>query len=226
MAPRRKPAPAETPPTTPLHLVLWNENADLAEACLRHPFVQGMAKGTLDREAFKRYVAQDVFFLDAFWRAYALAAARITGDRERARAFHRLMGGVLDELRLHEEYARTLGIDLRAIAPYPQVQAYTDFLLRTAWHAGPAEAVAAMTPCMRLYAWLGKRLRVDLRKGHPYARWIETYSGAGFEALARELEGLLDRLAEDRAPVRDAYRYALQCEVEFFSAPLGTVKRS
>jgi thiaminase (transcriptional activator TenA) len=217
MAARRR----EEPPRTALHLVLWNENADLAEACLRHPFVKGMGDGTLDREAFKRYVAQDVFFLDAFFRAYALAAARITGDPERARAFHRLMGGTLEETRLHEEYSRSLGIDLKAIRPYPCVQAYTDFLLRTAWHEGPGETVAAMTPCMRLYAWLGKALRPSLRKGHPYARWIETYSAAGFEALAAELEGLVDRLAADSRVTRDTYRYALQCEVEFFTAPLG-----
>ena len=211
----------EAPPRTALHLVLWNESADLAEACLRHPFVRGMADGSLAPAAFRRYVAQDVFFLDAFWRAYALAAARITGDPERARAFHRLMGGVLEEIRLHEGYAKGLGIDIRRVKPYPCVQAYTDFLLRTAWHDGPGETVAAMTPCMRLYSWLGKRLRVDLRPGHPYAKWIETYSSAGFEALARELESLLDRLADDRPAIHDAYRYAMQCEVEFFTAPLG-----
>lgn len=204
-----------------LHHRLWNENLDLAEACLRHPFVRGLADGSLGRDAFKRYVAQDVFFLDAFFRAYALAAARVTGDPDRARALHRLMGGVLDELRLHEEYAASLGIDIRAVRPYPCVQAYTDFLLRTAWYDGPGETVAAMTPCMRLYAWLGKALKPELRPGHPFARWIETYSSPGFEALARELEGLVDRLSADAPPVHDAYRYALQCEVEFFTAPMG-----
>ena len=211
----------EAPPRTPLHLVLWNENADLAEACLRHPFVRKMADGSLAKAAFRRYVAQDVFFLDAFFRAYALAAARITGDPERARAFHRLMGGALDEMRLHEEYARGLGIDLGRIRPYPCVQAYTDFLLRTAWHEGPGETVAAMTPCMRLYAWLGKALRPSLREGHPYARWIETYAAPGFEALAAELEDLVDLLSPDGRETRDIYRYALQCEVEFFTAPLA-----
>ncbi len=210
----------EEPPKALLHQVLWNENADLAEACLRHPFVRGMADGTLAKEAFRRYVAQDVFFLDAFFRAYALAAARITGDPERARAFHRLMGGALDEMRLHEEYSRGLGIDLHRIRPYPCVQAYTDFLLRTAWHEGPGETVAAMTPCMRLYAWLGKALRPSLRKNHPYARWIETYSTPGFEALAAELESLVDGISGDGQAIHDTYRYALQCEVEFFTAPL------
>lgn len=216
MAARRR----ETPPKPLLHQVLWNENADLAAACLGHPFVKSMGDGTLDPAAFRRYVAQDVFFLDAFFRAYALAAARITGDRERARAFHRLMGGVIEELRLHEELSRKLGIDLRRIQPYPCVQAYTDFLLRTAWHDGPGETVAAMTPCMRLYSWLGRALKPSLRRGHPFARWIETYMSDDFEALARELESLLDRLADDRQTIHDTYRYALQCEVDFFTAPM------
>jgi thiaminase/transcriptional activator TenA len=73
---------------------------------------------------------------------------------------------------------------------------------------------------MRLYAWLGKALRPSLRKGHPYARWIETYGSREFEALAAELESLVDRLADDGPTIRDTYRYALQCEVEFFTAPL------
>ena len=59
-----------------LHDTLWQENAEIAVACLRHPFVRGLAEGSLDSVIFRRYVAQDAFFLHAFARAYALAAAR------------------------------------------------------------------------------------------------------------------------------------------------------
>jgi thiaminase/transcriptional activator TenA len=31
---------------------LWQSNQDLAQACLEHPFVQGIASGTLDRAKF------------------------------------------------------------------------------------------------------------------------------------------------------------------------------
>ena len=58
-----------------LHDILWHQNAPLANECLHHPFVRGLADGTLEPETFKRYVAQDAFFLNAFARAYAFAAA-------------------------------------------------------------------------------------------------------------------------------------------------------
>src|SRR5262245_59946220 len=63
-----------------LHEILWQQNVRLAEACLHHHFVPGLADGTLEPEAFRRYVAQDAFFLNAFARAYALAAARSHED--------------------------------------------------------------------------------------------------------------------------------------------------
>jgi thiaminase/transcriptional activator TenA len=83
---------------------LWESNQDLAQACLEHPFVQGIATGTLDRVKFAYYVGQDAFFLEAFARAYSLAAAKAP-DWEGFNTFHSLAGGVLQELRLHEGYA-------------------------------------------------------------------------------------------------------------------------
>ena len=31
-----------------LHEILWQQNVRLAEVCLHHPFVRGLADGTLD----------------------------------------------------------------------------------------------------------------------------------------------------------------------------------
>lgn len=202
-----------------LHQTLWQSNADLAQACLNHPFVRGLADGSLDPEAFRRYVSQDAFYLRAFLRAYAIAAAK-SETLEQARQYHRLMGGVFYELTLHAGYAERLHIDLARVKPWPSTLAYTDFLLRTAWHGTPGEIAAAMTPCMRLYAFLGQELAKGGLSKHAYADWIATYSGDEVESLAAELESLLDAVAEDTPTIRDAYRYAMQCELSFFSAPL------
>mgnify|MGYP000403853477 CR=1 FL=1 len=40
------------------------------------------------------------------------------------------------------------------------------------------------------------------------------------EALAAELESLLDQLAEGTHSVSQSYRYAMRCELDFFSASL------
>ena len=203
-----------------LHVELWKANQDLSRACLDHPFVRGIADGTLDERVFKSYVAQDAFFLRAFARAYAIAAAR-SETIEAVTDFHALLGGVLEELKLHAAYAQELGIDLVGAEPYSATTAYTDFLLATAWHGSLGETVAAMTPCMRLYAYLGTELARGGIPDHAYRDWIATYSGAEFGALTERLEALLDQLAEDTPPIRDAYRYAMQCELAFFGAPLS-----
>lgn len=203
--------------TTGLAATLWAANADLAQACLDDPFVRGLADGSLPIDSFRAYVAQDASFLEAFARAYALALAH-SPDRHGLEQFHALIGGVLEELRLHAAYAARWQVDLATAAPAPATRAYTDFLLATASLHGVGETCAAMTPCMRLYAYLGQQLAAAPRRGSPYQEWIDTYAAPDFEALAAALEALLDRYAGDTSVVRDAYRRAMQLELAFFQA--------
>ena len=42
------------------------------------------------------------------------------------------------------------------------------------------------------------------------------------QELADHVDRLLDRFSTDTPAVRQAYRYAMQCEVDFFSAALET----
>jgi len=204
-----------------LHDLLWKSNLDLAHSCLAHPFVQALGDGTLNADRFRTFIAQDAFFLRAFLKAYALALGR-SDDTETMTVFCEFIGGVLEELKLHRVYAAELGIDLGRVFPNAACRAYTDFLLRTAWHTSLAETVAAMTPCMRLYAYLGRELAQKCGQQHPYRRWIETYGEEEFERLAGLLEALLDRVGTDTREVQDSYRYALQCELNFFSGALGS----
>lgn len=197
---------------------LWEENADLARSSLDHRFVRGMGDGSLPLESFRSYVAQDAFFLESFARAYALALAR-GPDREGIEEFAALISGVIEELKLHGGYAERWGVNLSGVVPGEATLAYTEFLLSTASLGSVGQICAAMTPCMRLYAFLGQSLSEE---GHgednPYSEWIETYSGPGFEALAVKLETLLDRYAQDTPGVRSAYRRAMALELAFFEA--------
>jgi thiaminase/transcriptional activator TenA len=213
-------APAAQQPAQPdLASRLWLANQDLVRACLRHPFVRGLADGSLPPACFSAYVAQDAYFLEAFARAYAFALARCP-DRHGLEAFHALISGVLGELKLHATYATRWGVDLARVEPARATLAYTDFLLATAGLGSVAEVCAAMTPCMRLYAYLGRALAAEGagRSDNAYREWVETYAADSFASLAATLEGLLNRYAEDSRPVRSAYRRAMQLELDFFAA--------
>jgi thiaminase/transcriptional activator TenA len=168
---------------------LWQENQDLAQACLKHPFVQGIANGTLHQQRFAYYVGQDAFFLEAFARAYSIAAAKAP-DAEGFKTFHSLAGGVLDELFLHQGYADEWGVNLQTVEPGAATRRYTDFLLATAWSSEVGQ----------------------------YTNWIRTYSSEEFEQLAQKLENLADRYASTTASLKSTYRYAMLCERDFFQA--------
>ncbi len=200
---------------------LWEANADLAGAALEHRFVRGLADGSLSVESFQSYVAQDAFFLESFVKAYALALAH-SDDQQGMRDFAELISGVIEELELHEGYAERWGVSLEGVEPVEATLAYTDFLLATASLGGVGETCAAMTPCMRLYAFLGQSLAEEgYDEDYPYSEWIQTYADPEFEALAAKLEALLDRYAKDTPAVRSAYRRAMALEIAFFEANAG-----
>ena len=100
-----------------------------AGRALAHPLVRGVADGSLPREVFSGYVAQDAFFLEAFARAYALALAS-SPDAETVLAFAGLIAGVRDELSKHAAYAARWGSGPSRTSPAEATLAYTEFLLR------------------------------------------------------------------------------------------------
>jgi thiaminase/transcriptional activator TenA len=200
-----------------LSTILWDANQELAIACLDNPFVQGIADGTLPTSTFAYYVGQDAFFLEAFARAYSIAAAKAP-DWDCFGVFHQLASGVFEELKLHQTYANAWNVDLKQVTPGVATRRYTDFLLATAWSSSVGVTTCAMLPCMKLYAFLGQSLAQHDRPAHAYTDWIQTYSNSEFEDLAEQLATLANAYASPGDAEQEAYRYAMQCEFDFFQA--------
>jgi thiaminase/transcriptional activator TenA len=203
-------------PAMSLAQALWQANQDIAARILAHGFVRGLGTGALPLDHFKSYVAQDAYFLEAFARAYGYCLGG-SQAREDIESFADLIAGVREELGLHKSYAARWGARLDGVTPGKATAAYVDFLLATARLGALGDTIAAMTPCMRLYAFLGQSLALH-SYGERYAEWIKTYADPAFEALAARLEGLLDRHAEDTETTRANYRRAMQLEYDFFDA--------
>ena len=197
---------------------LWEDNYEIALLSLNTKFVQGLKNGSLPKKIFQEYLAQDYFFLETFAKAYGLAVSK-SKDKHSIRKLSELLMGVSEELILHETYAKEWDIDLSNNYIKKTTKNYTDFLNDTAKRLSSVEIMFAMTPCMRLYSWIGK----SLYKGdfdNTYKEWIITYSDVSFENLANSLENLIETNKESYNINQAKYLYkrAMELELDFFNA--------
>jgi thiaminase/transcriptional activator TenA len=195
------------------------------EAQHNHPFVRGIADGTLDVAKFKFWVRQDYLFLIDYARLLALAVARAP-DLPTMRRFADLVQATLNvEMDLHRSYAAEFGIppqELEAEEKALITRGYTDFLLRVAALGDFAELLAALLPCMWGFSDIGQRLARGPRPGDErYARWIDMYSSAEFAELASWCRGLVDDVATglpegDLGRMEDAFLTSSRYELAFW----------
>ena len=197
---------------------LWERNYNLASLSLNTKFVQGIKNGDLPKTKFQEYLAQDYFFLESFARAYGLAVSK-SRNKKNIKTLSLLLSGVSEELILHETYAKEWDIDLTTNSIGPATKKYTDFLEEVSLNLSLIEIMSAMTPCMRLYSWLGKKL-LNMISDNPYKEWILTYSDESFDNLAKSLENLIDEYDEsyDIDQINFLYKKAMELELDFFNA--------
>lgn len=205
---------------------LWIRCFDTALASATSPFLISLSHGHLAKNSFKAYIAQDAFYLVSFKQAFANAATICRKDSDGFGVVHfeSLETLIEGELEMHAKFALDLDIDLTSVRPFPQTLLYTEFLSEASKTNYVSHICAAMTPCMTLYGFLGRRAKAAglLEVSNPYARWIEEYSSPEFTANSERLEMLLDHFAaKDNQKFEDLiklYAKAMELEYNFFSA--------
>ncbi len=208
---------------------LWSTAiADVYGAILRHPFVRGLADGSLREDAFRHYVKQDAHYLREYARALAVCAARAPDEATIAMFSEHAAGAIAVERELHREFLAGWGADdeaLAAVPVAPTTRAYTSYLVATAHGGSFAEALGAVLPCYWIYERVGAALLAD-GSPHPlYRRWIETYGGEAFGAIVASVLALVDRVGptlspDDRERMRGHVRTTARYEWMFFDAAL------
>src|SRR6516225_8205214 len=173
---------------------------DIWEAQYRHPFVRGIADGSLSLDRFKFWVRQDYLFLIDYARLLALAVAR-SPDLQTMTGFTELVTATLKtEMKLHRSFAGEFGIspqELEREPAAPKMLAYTDFLLRMATTGDFAELVAALLPCMWGFCEIGRRLARQPRPSDQHnAKWNDIHSSTEFADLSERCRNLRDIVVE------------------------------
>jgi len=171
---------------------LWSAIAPTYDAILEHPFITGLTTGDLDPAAFVRFLAQDTYYVNEYSRSLAALGATAP-DMELTRSLIQHAGGAVNaETTLHAELVEMLELPAGVISdakPTPTACAYVDFVTARVHTSSFFTGLAAVLPCMWVYAEVGRHL-AGLGSPHPtYSRWIENYAGTEYlDEVARVLD--------------------------------------
>ena len=177
------------------HLV--EANRDLWAAMASHPFVLGLADGTLPDGALQAWVQQDQIFV--VQERHVVAALRSHGLPSR---LDELLADLDRSLVLEAEaFTRTAADHGVApeVEPWPVCLGYTSYL-RCAAHGGVLEGLTALYAAERAYLDTWTAVAGRSPADSAYHAWIQNWSGQPFRAFVSALGRSLDELAGTPSP--------------------------
>ncbi len=163
-----------------------------------HPFVKGLADGTLPEPSFHHYLIQDYIFLVHFTRAWALAVVKSDSLEEMKIAATTVDALVNVEMQLHVETCKKIGISedqLYSAEEAFENLAYTRFVMDAGLSGDFLDLMAALAPCVFGYGVIGATLAKTAANDTPYQEWIDTYSGDEYQGLCDVVGSMVESAA-------------------------------
>jgi thiaminase (transcriptional activator TenA) len=206
-------------------LELWNDAAEIWQAQHGHPFVEGLANGTLDRARFTHYLQQDLAFVHDYGRFLALGCARATSPPDARRLAQMAAAALGPEVDFHYEWMTHVGgtaEDLAGFDTAAVTRSYCDFFLRVAAVEQLAVIAAALLPCLLAYYEIPQRLLDGEQPAERYRGWLAAYVEPSVREDAEWCHELVNRSAHEGSPglrdaMRDAYLTSAGHELAFWN---------
>lgn len=205
----------------------WRSVSGWYASILAHPFVVALGDGTLGEDVFARYLVDDAHYLSGYARALSALAAR-TDDADAAVLLSTSAAeGIRAERELHLRYLLPRGIDPAAPdgpEPTPTCRGYSGMVQALAGYAPVEAGLAAVLPCFRVYAEVGRAVLSSAPEpDHPYRAWIDAYADPVFHQTVRAVEAHTDAVAAAttegrRDEMLAAYERATRYEWMFWDA--------
>jgi thiaminase/transcriptional activator TenA len=193
---------------------LWTLAKPIYEKTIEHPFLTGVADGSLPMEKFRYYMLQDAIYLGLYSKALSVLASKAPRDEWAMFFANGSINCIKTERKLHETYFQPQ--DLKGVKIAPTNAAYTNHLLATV-HAGSfAEGLAAVTPCYWIYAEAGKELKKRGSKSNAYQRWIDQYAGEDFNAAVRQVLAMCDAVGPREPRFEELFVRSVRYEYLFW----------
>lgn len=179
---------------------LWQHIQPIYQRTLDHPFLKGLTDGTLPRQRFEFYLAQDADYLNSFSRGLSLLAAKAPREEWSLTLNRHAVEALEVERQLHESLLKKAS---KRPPMAPTSRAYTNHLLATVSMRPFGEGLAAMLPCYWIYWEAGKELKKKGSTDADYQRWIDQYAGEEYGASVRQV---LDMMNAEAAAMNSAAR--------------------
>ena len=184
---------------------LWRAMEPTFERILVHPFITGLADGSLPKDTFAGYLIQDQFYLEEYGRCWALLGAHSAVIDDLVTFTGKIGDSLAYEQETQAELLEAMGYNrekmLAETEASPSCVGFTSFIKDScatrAWHDG----FVSVLECPWAYWELGKVLN---RRGSPdpiYQKWIEGYLTEGFEEACEKLHAIWERVASDLGPI-------------------------
>ena len=174
---------------------LWTSVHAIYSRTLEHPFLKGLADGSLPRSRFEFYLIQDELYLRAFAQALSILASKAPREEWAMTLNQHAAAAIQAERELHDSILKAFGVPaqkVRTAAMAPTNLAYTNHLLAAAHQRSFGEGLAAVLPCYWIYWEAGKELKKRGSKDPQYQRWIDMYSGEEYGKVVRQVLDMMN----------------------------------
>jgi len=200
----------------------WNKIAPIYDKIINLRFNQELSNGTLEKDKFIFYLAQDAYYLLDFGRTLSAIAAKLVQADQVLMYNGFASGAIAAERNLHESYFKEFGLDEK-IVPSPSTLLYTNYILNQASYANVEVALAAVLPCFWIYKAVGDHILKQQTGNNPYKRWIDMYAGEDFAESVHRAINLTDFFAEKsgedlRQKMFDSFEMATRMEWLFWES--------
>lgn len=167
--------------------------APLWKTMLGHRFLLDTRDGRIAHETFARWMRQDYLFVEA---AIPFMSAMVPkAPRHHWEPLTGAIGALDKELKLFEERAAAVGVNLRGTLPSFTNHAYISFLMAAAYRETYTGAFAVLYTAEKAYHDSWKVVQAGIDRGSPWIPFVENWAGEPFAQYVAWLEGELDALA-------------------------------
>ena len=174
---------------------IWKKSAGIYQSILSLEFLKELSYGTLSKEAFARYIAQDEIYLKNYYSQMNALASLVQNPLERELFLSFAQSGMEGEAQMHDLLINRYGINTQ-VEPSVVTSGYNTLICDAIATKNACVALAAVLPCMWIYNRVGLHiLNHSILEGNPYKEWILEYGQEKFTIGVRQVLKMIDNWA-------------------------------